>query len=1107
MLIPNKNISHYNKAVWIIFAVFTASCIMFGLYVYTEKQVNAANEERKYAHELIHEMRQSSDDLTRMARTYVVTRDPIYKRHFQEILDIRDGLAAHPINYDHIYWDLVLADDKRPRPNTPPMALMEKISKAGFTYEEFEKLSLAKQYSDELALSEYAAMYLVEADNEDAKANRTKAYDMLFDANYHKTKYKIMKALSDFSDMAEDRTDASVQRAEIVAMLVRLLFITLSLILVFLLWRISRLLQNVLGGSLTQIYSLISDIGVKNYNTTFTLPNESEHTILGKLVQTQTHLAKLENEFLNEQQKSQHYLDIVSVIILVLDTDKNVKLINKYGCEIIGYTEDEVAGKNWIENFIPEKYRHALNEVVDSLIMPNKVPIRAFENLVLTKSGEERLIAWRNTSLYDEDGQITGILTSGEDITDRRKAENALIESEQHLDSIIQTEPECVKIVDNRGQLIQMNPAGLAMLEALTLEEAQQYGLVDYVLPEYRAGFIALHHKVMGGESGTFEFEVTGLRGTRRWLETHATPMRNAKGEVTSLLGVTRDITQRKSNESALVIQTQAMEQSPNAVIITDFKANIEYVNTAFIQNTGYTFEEVIGENPRLLQSGITPEHAYDEMWTALVKQEKWQGEFINKRKDGTNYIYSINIAPVIDIQGKTTHYIAIEEDISEQKKIQEKIHYLANYDALTGLPNRIQMDDHLQYTLNLAKRNEGKFALIFLDLDHFKSINDTLGHTTGDLLLIELSKRLSNSLRDEDTVSRMGGDEFVLLLPQTDANGAAQVAQKVLESIAVQFHLEDHELSVTASLGIALYPSDGTDIETLSKNADIAMYRAKQEGRNAYCFFTQEMQKNSQRNLELSNALHVALERNEFHLVYQPQLSAKDATVIGAEALIRWEHPQLGLVSPAEFIPIAEDNGTILSIGEWVLRTAVFQAAQWNQNGMTLIMAVNLSAVQFRHPSLPSLITDILEEAGLHPKYLELELTEGVAMYDPQGAINVMNTLHEIGIRMSIDDFGTGYSSLSYLKQFKVYKLKIDQSFVRDISTDPEDKAIVNAVIQLAHSLDLITIAEGVETLDQLKYLQEQKCDEIQGYYYSKPVLAIMFEEVYTLHQKKPIV
>lgn len=765
-------------------------------------------------------------------------------------------------------------------------------------------------------------------------------------------------------------------------------------------------------------------------------------------------------------------------------------------------TSEDIIGKD--DTQMVWKEQAQLYRADDRQVIESGIPKVFFEEPQTTPAGEKIWLSTSKVPLYDNDNNIIGVLGIYQDITQRKNIESALIESESRLQAIIQTEPECVKTVDSRGRLIQMNPAGLAMLEASTLEEAQDNSLTDFLLPEHRAAFMEMHRRVMNGENTILEFEIIGLKGTRRWLETHATPMRDAEGKVTNLLGVTRDITQRKNNESNLLLQTQAMEQSPNSIIITDYKANIEYVNTAFVNSSGYTSSEVLGKNPRFLKSGNTPEHAYDAMWTALLRQEKWQGEFINKRKDGTNYIYSINIAPVLDKEGKTTHYIAIEEDISEQKKTQEKIHYLANFDPLTALPNRIQMDDHLQYTLNIAKRNEGKFALIFLDLDHFKNINDTLGHSIGDLLLMELAKRLSAVVREEDTVSRMGGDEFVLLLPETDVNGAAQVAQKLLTSIANTFKLADHELTVTASLGIALYPSDGTDIETLSKNADVAMYRAKQEGRNAYCFFTHEMQKNSQRNLEISNALHSALQRNEFHLVYQPQFSAKYGLLLGAEALIRWEHPQLGSVSPAEFIPIAEDNGTILSIGEWVLRTAVSQAALWHQNGMPIMMAVNLSAVQFRHPNLPTLITDILKQSKLDPQYLEIELTERVAMHNPHDGIKIMNTLHDIGIRMSIDDFGTGYSSLSYLKQFKVYKLKIDHSFVRDISKDPEDKAIVRAVIQLAHSLELITIAEGVETLDQLQYLQQQGCDEIQGYYYSKPLLPEQFESFISTFEKE---
>ncbi|MBZ0093460.1 MAG: EAL domain-containing protein, partial [Sulfuricellaceae bacterium] len=553
----------------------------------------------------------------------------------------------------------------------------------------------------------------------------------------------------------------------------------------------------------------------------------------------------------------------------------------------------------------------------------------------------------------------------------------------------------------------------------------------------------------------------------------------------------------RKQAEDAWSKLSQVVEQSPNAILITDLAGKIEYVNLAFVQTTGYTLAEVMGKNPSLLQSGKTPHTRYQDMWAHLNRGESWQGELINKRKDHTEYVEWTKISPVRQEGGSITHYVGIKEDITERKRTEERIQYLANFDTLTGLPNRAQLEDRAKYAIGLAQRSQGSLTVMFLDLDNFKDINDTLGHTVGDSLLIELSQRLGKTLREEDTVARLGGDEFILLLPGADAPGAAQVAQKLLDVIAEPYQIEQHDLNLTASIGIALYPDDGHDLETLSKNADTAMYRVKQDGRRGYRFFTAEMQARSARTLQLGNALRHALERGELQVHYQPQLSMKDGRIVGAEALLRWRHPELGAVSPMEFIPVAEDSGLILPIGEWVLKQAVQQAKSWRDGGLAaLVMAVNLSAVQFRHHDLPDLIARILDEAGLPPEYLELELTEGVAMHDPQTAIAVMDKLHERGIRMSIDDFGTGYSSLSYLKKFKVYKLKIDQSFVRDIGTDPEDKAIVSAIIHMATSLGLKTIAEGVETEGQLAFLREQGCDEVQGYYFSKPLPADLFAE-----------
>jgi len=520
-------------------------------------------------------------------------------------------------------------------------------------------------------------------------------------------------------------------------------------------------------------------------------------------------------------------------------------------------------------------------------------------------------------------------------------------------------------------------------------------------------------------------------------------------------------------------------------------------VNEALCEMLGYTREELTNmtwadlTHPDDLSENLVQ---FDRILSGELDEYSIENRFI--RKDGT--IVHVRRSPraVRKADGSLDYIVAWVDDITRRKQDEQQIQQLAHFDLLTGLPNRALFTDRISHALNSAHRSNTNLAVMFLDLDHFKNVNDNLGHRVGDALLVEIAKRLKSAMREEDTVSRLGGDEFILLLPNTDADGAAHVAEKLLERVAGLCKIEQHELVVTPSIGIAMYPDDGLDFESLSQCADVAMYRAKHDGRNNYKFFTAEMQTHSARILQLENALRYALARGELSLHYQPQLSLESGRIIGAEALLRWQHPEFGAVSPAEFIPIAESSGQILHIGEWVLRTAATQMKSWMGRGMApMIIAVNLSAVQFRHPNLPEMVTQILDSVNLPAQYLELELTEGVAMHDPVGAIMMMDSLHERGIRMSIDDFGTGYSSLSYLKRFKVYKLKIDQSFVRDITDDPEDKAIVKAIISLAGSLGLQTIAEGVETEGQLALLREQGCHEVQGYFFSKPLPADEFE------------
>jgi len=439
---------------------------------------------------------------------------------------------------------------------------------------------------------------------------------------------------------------------------------------------------------------------------------------------------------------------------------------------------------------------------------------------------------------------------------------------------------------------------------------------------------------------------------------------------------------------------------------------------------------------------------------------------------------------------------LGVYEDVTEQRVAQERIQYLANFDSLTGLPNRIALNEQLRKDIGASDPAPRRFALMFLDLDNFKDINDALGHRIGDLLLVELAQRLKSSLRAHDTVARLGGDEFVLVLRDTDTPGAGAVAEAVLAVVRESYRIEQYDLTLSASIGIAVHPDDGLSEEALFKSADAAMYQAKNEGRNNYRFSTPRLHERSSRHLQLVSSLRTAIDQGGLHLQYQPQISLHDDRIIGAEALLRWQHPQLGSIAPAEFIPLAEQSGQILAIGEWVLRSAVRQARCWRDRGMkNLVMAVNLSAVQLRQTDLPDLVSRILAEEGLAPELLELELTESMAMHNVRLAVSIMREMRARGVRISIDDFGTGHSSLSYLQKFDAQKLKIDQSFVREIRNDPDDEAIVCTVILMAKRLGLVTIAEGVETQGQLNFLRKHGCDEAQGYHISRPLEADRFE------------
>jgi len=576
---------------------------------------------------------------------------------------------------------------------------------------------------------------------------------------------------------------------------------------------------------------------------------------------------------------------------------------------------------------------------------------------------------------------------------------------------------------------------------------------------------------------------------TAKWTSMHQARMRM---EDLDRLVAERTAKLSATNERLKLLEA-ALEAAANSVCITDAKGNIVWTNPAFSVLSGYSAVEVLGVNRSLLESGVQDHGFYKEMWDAVSSGKTWRGEIVNRRKDGGLVPEDMTITPVESRPGCITHFIAINQDISERKLAQQRADYLAYYDALTGLPNRMLLCDHLNAAVAAASRRGRGTALLFLDLDRFKIINDSLGHSFGDLLLQQVANRLKNEIRQEDTVARVGGDEFLIVLAKVkDLAEVEAIATRIVNSVVGEFVIQGRTVNVTCSLGISVYPEHGEDGETLIKNADAAMYSAKEQGCNTFRFFTEQMNMEVMERLNLENGLRSAIDRGELFLEYQPQINIANGKVIGMEALLRWQSREWGLVMPDRFIRVAESSGLIVAIGEWVLRTACSQMKHWHDEGLLVSpIAVNVSAVQFRQEGFKELIGQVLNDTGLAPEYLELELTESLLLSNKDVMFEVLNGLKDMGLKLAIDDFGTGYSSLSYLRQFPVTKLKIDRSFIREVELNPDDAAITAAIISMAKVLGLKVIAEGVENEAQLLFLAEHMCDEVQGYYFSRPLNA----------------
>lgn len=539
----------------------------------------------------------------------------------------------------------------------------------------------------------------------------------------------------------------------------------------------------------------------------------------------------------------------------------------------------------------------------------------------------------------------------------------------------------------------------------------------------------------------------------------------------------------------------KVFEGSEQGIMVTDADHVILSVNPAFTKMLGFTLDDVKGKTPKVLSSGLHDAGFYRNLWESIDNFGHWRGEIWNRRKNGEVFPEWISISEVKNAAGEVSHYVGTFSDISDLKSAQKEIQYLSSHDALTGLPDITLFRDRLENAISIAAANHN-IGLLALNLDNFKFLNDSLGYASGDKLLRLFAERLKSCLRETDSICRHGGDEFIILLNNMqDEDSISYIVDTLLNEISSPFAFAGSNISTSCSIGVAVYPTDGNDFEKLFGRARKAMSQAKEEGRNTARFFTEKLNTDSLHYLNIAYGLREALVRHQFELHYQPQISLNSAQVIGAEALIRWHHPQNGLQPPAQFISIAEQTGLIVEIGEWVIEEACRQAMEWQKNGLpALSMAVNVSAVQFRRGNLAKVIIKALEKTGLHPQLLELELTESILLEDIDHLLAQLDTLKKLGIKLAIDDFGTGYSSLAYLKKFNIDRLKIDQSFVRDINTDPNDAAIVRAIVQMAHTLNLDVIAEGVEDQAMLKHLRDCGCDEVQGYLFSKPLPAADF-------------
>ena len=819
---------------------------------------------------------------------------------------------------------------------------------------------------------------------------------------------------------------------------------------------------------------------------------QGEITGLFGIAREITDQVRAEQALRHERDSTRNILETVETMIVALDTGGRITLVNRKGCQLLGYTEDELIGQDWITTCLPRNGdADQVRDVLAKALAGQLEGVEYFENPVRTRNGEERLIAWHNSTICDKDGNIIGALSAGEDITERRETENALRQEKEFSEDSLNAMPGVFYMFDMSGRFVRWNQqfskvTGYSDAELATMRGTDFFGGDDQRLvgEAMQAVFTQGHADV--------EADIQTKDG--RQLRHYFRGQRCTIGDQVYLLGVGLDITERKQAEEKLQLAAGVFTHALEGIVITDAQGRIVDVNDAFTRIAGYSREEVLGQNPRMFKSGRQDTAFYASMWGALIHEGHWSGEVWNRHKTGKVFAEMLTISAVRDAAGTTQHYVALFSDITASKEHQSRLEHIAHFDALTGLPNRVLLADRLQQAMAQAQRRQQQLAVVYLDLDGFKAINDRYDHQMGDQVLITLAQRMKVALRECDTMARIGGDEFVaVLIDLQDTSACVPLLGRLLAVAAEPVPVGELALQVSASLGVTFYPqAQDIDADQLLRQADHAMYQAKVAGKNRYHVFDAAQDSSLRSHHESLERIRLALENREFVLHYQPKVNMHTGQVVGAEALIRWQHPDKGLLAPATFLPVIEDHPLAVDVGEWVMDAALTQIEAWHTAGLDLPVSVNIGARQLQQVNFVERLQAILaRHPQANPRSLELEVLETSALADIGQVSQVIEDCARMGVRFALDDFGTGYSSLTYLKRLRVALLKIDQSFVRDMLDDPDDLAILQGVIGLAAAFNREVIAEGVETIAHGTALLELGCQLAQGYGVARPMPA----------------